>query len=1104
MKKTTLCGWSVHGGYRRIAKILLVMKLTLVLLTVAVLHVAAKGYSQSITYSGKNVPLQEVFSVIEKQTGFVFLYTESLLKEANPVSVKAENVKLDLFLAEIFKQQPLKYHIGIKSIFVSRKSAALLTNPVDLGISTEAFAAISGTVKAADGTVLPGATVRVKNTNKYTATDQYGKFSIDASVGDVLIISFIGYDSREISLNEETINRGINIKLSVADNSMNETVVIGYGTRKKSDLTGSVSSIKSTELTAYPTASVSHALQGRAAGVFVQQNSGAPGAPLQIRIRGTNSIQGSNEPLWIIDGFPGDQNMLNTSDIERIEILKDASATAIYGSRGANGVILITTKKGKAGLTRVDFNTSASFQQVRKKLDMMNAPEYIKLYNEFWQNTQGSDYFSPSDITAIGAGTDWQDEIFRQALVQDHSLNVSGGNEKTQFAVGTSYLNQPGIIENSDYSRTVLRGSVNHDISKKFSISYNAILGRTKDNSSADNQTLLLGALTAAPTVGPYKSDGQYRLLNQLYPFSPDDIINPRAYLNEVSRKQLANKVMANLAFTIKPIEDLSIRISGNITNNDFRSDNYISTRYPNSSGSASVSTGNSVYVNSDNIVTYSKTFKEDHAFVAMAGLTYENYSSRTLGASGSGFLSNVTETYNLGAANTFQTPGSSYMEWTLLSYLGRLNYTFKNKYLATVSFRADGSSRYSDGNKWGYFPSGALAWRFSEEKFMRGLSFVSDAKIRIGYGETGSTAIDPYYTLDMLVSGKAPFNDALYTYFAPGSRLPDKLKWETTAQTDIGLDLGLFNNQIRLSADYYVKNTRDLLNPIQLPRSVGYTNTVRNIGTIQNKGFEFQADANVFNGDLKWNIGATISFNRSKVVKLYDGQDIPGSTYNLVVANDYVNLLREGKSISAFYGYQADGFDASGHYKYKDLNKDGNISTADKAWIGDPNPNFIYGFNSNLGWKNFELSMFIQGTQGNDIFGFGMINQNYKYYQGYNGLREVLYDHWTPDHTTAKYPAIDKTISTRMSDMFVYDGSYLRLKTIRLAYNIPVGRLGINWIKKGQIYLSGENLITATKYPWWDPDVNSSGGSNSVNQGIDYYSYPMAKGYTLGARLSF
>ena len=1108
MEKTTFCGDRYHRQRRSLTKILLVMKLTIVLLTTAFLNVYAEGISQSVTFSGSNVPLQKVMAVIEQQTGYVFLYQEGVLNNARPVSISADNLRLEQFLKEVFKDQPLKYEIGVRSIFVSptegAKQMQKQKEPFTTGTEDIPPPVVKGIVRSSRGEVLSGATVLVKQSNRSTITDAEGRFSIEASEGEVVVISYVGFDPREFVINKDRIAQGLNIRLEMTESTLNETVVIGYGTRKKSDLTGSVSSVRSSELTAFPTTNIAQALQGRAAGVHVQQNSGAPGSAMQIRIRGTNSIQGSNDPLWIIDGFPGDQSLLNASDIDRIEILKDASATAIYGSRGANGVILVTTKKGRAGTTKVEVNSSLGFQQIRKKLDLMDAKEYATLYNIFWNNTQGQDFFSRSDIEGFGKGTDWQDVIFRQALVHDHSLNVSGGNEKTQFSVGSSYLNQEGIIENSDYRRIVLRASVNHDISKKISVSYNAILGRTDNNPTSDSRTVLLAALTAAPTVGPYRADGSYTLLNELYPFSPDDIINPKAYINEVSNKQVSNRVMANLAFTLRPVEGLSVRLSGNITNTDARSDNYTGVGYPSSSGSAGISTNNVVHINSDNIITYNKTLHHDHNLSATAGFTYENYTTKSFSASGSGFLSDVTETYNLGAATVFNTPGSSYSQWTLLSYLGRLNYTYKDRYLATVSFRGDGSSRYSTGNKWGYFPSGALAWRFSEESFMKDIAFISDAKLRAGYGATGSTAIDPYYTLDMLSSGKAPFNNGLYTFFAPGTRLPAGLKWETTVQTDIGLDIGFFKNRLRLTADYYVKNTRDLLNTVQLPRSMGYTTTVRNIGSIRNKGVEIQLDANVLNGSFKWDIGTTVSFNRSRVVKLYNGQEIPGTVYSLNVANDYVNLLREGHSVSAFYGYQVEGFNAQGRYTYKDNNKDGAITVEDKTWIGDPNPDFIYGFTSNLSWKNFSLNLFIQGTKGNDIFAFGILNQNYKYYQGYNALREVLYDHWSPENTDAKYPYIDKTFSTRMADNFVYDGSYLRLKTIRLSYNLPVDRIGIQWLNKGQVFVSGQNLITLTSYPWWDPDVNTNGGSNSINQGIDYYSYPVYKGINFGLSLTF
>ena len=1081
---------------RRWKKITRIMKLTITLLLFAILTATAGStYSQSarINLKMKDASLVDVFREIERTSEFGFFFKSEELDLNKHVSIDLKNATIDEILEKILIDS-YTYHILDKNIIITRSNGNTNT-------SIQQQKSISGKVTDSTGGPLPGVSVVVKGTTAGTITDGNGLYSLsNVAPNTTLLFSFVGMKSQEVLVSGKT---SINVIMTEETVGIEEVVAIGYGTMKKSDLTGSIASVKSENITDLPSNNITQALQGRVAGVQIQQNSGAPGANMQVRIRGTNSIQGSNEPLWIIDGFPGNQNMLNPSDIESLEVLKDASSTAIYGSRGANGVVIITTKRGKAGTTRVDYEGSYSIQTVRKKLDMMNANEYAQLYNIYWKNIKGTEYFTKDQINSFGEGTDWQDLIFRAAPVYDHALSVSGGNEHTQFSVGTSYFDQSGIIKNNDFRRIVLRANVNHDISKKFSISYNAILGRTNNNPTSESD-VSRSALTATPTVGPYDDNGKYRFLNNVYPFSPDNLINPIAYFNEVSNNQVTNEIMANLAFTYKPIDGLSIKISGNISNTDSRADSYTGVKYPNSSGSASVNTGNMLHLNSDNIITYNKTINKNHNIFITGALTYEDYIAKTLGASGSGFLSDATQTYNIGSASIIGTPYTAYTDWKLLSYLGRFNYSYKNKYLATLSFRADGSSRYSKGNKWGYFPSGALAWRISEEEFMTNISFISDAKIRLGYGETGSTAIDPYYTLDMLSSGKAIFENALYTYFAPGTRLPGSLKWETTAQTDIGVDIGLLDNRFRLTADYYIKNTRDLLNPVQLPQSMGYTNTVKNIGEIQNKGLDLQFDARVLNGIFKWDVSANISFNKNKVAKLYGGQDIQGTIYSVTIAMDYLNLLREGKPISAFYAYQFNGFDDKGHLTYKDNNNDGVLSEKDKAWIGDPNPDFIYGLNSNMSWKNFDLNIFIQGSQGNDIFSLSMIEQNYKYYLGYNTLKEVLYNHWSPENPDAKYPAIDNTTSTKMSDRFIYDGSYLRLKNIQLAYNIPMNKLGVNLFRKGQIYISGQNLLTITRYPWWDPDVNSKGGSNSVNQGIDYYSYPTAKGFSVGVKLSF
>lgn len=1073
-----------------------IMRITVVLcLLTTFCTFASVSYSQNaeISLNLKGVTLQEAIDAVKEQSDFSFWYRNEEVDLSKLVSIKVERQNIDKIMSQLLSGQDLAYSINDKHIIIYKKEAITVT-------SQQNKKQISGTITDQNGEPLIGVSIVEKGTSNGTVTNIDGKYSLTVSINAILSVSYIGYLSQDTEVKDKTI---FNLSLTENSKQLDEVVVIGYGTVRKSDLTGSVTSLKSDALRDLPSNNVSQALQGRVPGVQIQQNSGAPGASMQIRVRGSNSITGNNEPLWIINGFPGDQNMINSSDIESVEVLKDASATAIYGSRGANGVIIVTTKQAKEGRVSVDYEGSYSIQTVRSKLDLMDAGEYAQYYNTYWEKIKGQKYFSQEDIAGFDKGTDWQNLIFRSAPVQDHSLTVNGGNDKTQFAIGASYYNQEGIIKNNNYQRIVVRANINHEINKKFSISYNSILSRTNENPT-DDMNVLLSALSASPTVGPFHDNGKYRLLNGVYPFSPDNLINPIAYFNEVSNKQTANKVMANLAVTYKPIDGLSIKISGNVTNSDNRSDNYTGVEYPNSSGNANIGTSNSFNLNSDNIITYNKTFNKEHTIIATGAFTYENYTYKSLNASGSGFLSDATESFDIGSATTVGIPSSSYSDWKMLSYLGRFNYSYKSKYLATISFRADGSSRYSEGHKWGYFPSGALAWRISEEKFMKNLTFISDAKLRLGYGQTGSTAIDPYFTLNMLTSGKEPFDNALYTYYAPGTRLPSDLKWETTSQTDIGLDLSLFNNRLRLTADYYIKNTRDLLNTVQLPASLGYTTTVKNIGKVKNQGFEFQVDANILDGDFKWDVSANISLNRNKVIKLYNGQDIQGSTYNLTVANDYVNILREGMPMSTFYGYQTNGFDENGHFTYKDNNHDGKISEEDKAVIGNPNPDFIYGLTTNLSWKNFDLSLFFQGSQGNDIFSFSMITQNYKTYIGYNMLKEVFYNHWTPENKDAKYPAIDNVISTKMADCFVYNGSYLRLKNIKLAYNIPVKKLGINWLKRGQIYISGQNLLTFTSYPWWDPEVNSKGGGTSVNQGIDYYSYPTNKGFTVGAKLSF
>lgn len=973
----------------------------------------------------------------------------------------------------------------------------------------ESGVAVSGTVTDENGQPLLGVNILIEGTDTGTVTDEDGRYSIAVSPGRVLVFSFLGFQSQTITVGE---TKTVDVKLKEEVSALDEVVVIGYGTQRRSDLTGSVSQVGSREINEFPSTNVLQSLSGRAAGVQVSPTTGAPGAGLNVRIRGTNSIQGSNEPLYVVDGFPifgSNPTILNNTDIESIEVLKDASATAIYGSRGANGVVLITTRQGVAGDTRVDLDLSYGQQELRKKLDLMNGTEYARFYNLQAGNDNVAAYFSQEEVNRFGQGFDWQDFVFQKAPMQTATVNVNGGSENTQFSVSGSYFGQEGIVKGSDYNRYSLRSNVNHQISDKFEVNLSTTFSHLKtarrdSDGGARGNSMIGAALSAAPTLTPYNEDGSYRVLANSYPFVAPDIINPINFINEQSNVVRANIVLANAALFYRPIPDLTIKISGGIENRDDRTDGYTSRRFINSNGAATVSTSQFRSLLNENTISYNKTFANKHEISAVAGVTVQNFRTTFLAGSGVGFLSDLIESHDLGAAENPGIPGSGFNESVLLSYLGRVNYTFNNRYLFTFSFRADGSSKYSKGNKWGHFPSGALAWRLSEENFLRESNVVSDLKIRGSWGRTGSQAIDAYATLNQLNSGKTVFGTDLYTTFAPGTRLPGDLKWETTEQTDIGLDLGLFNNRILVTADYYVKNTSDLLNTVTLPSTLGFTTTIQNVGKVQNKGFEFGLDANVLSGDFKWDLVGNLSFNRNKVVALSNGEDILGAFADVIVLRDNLNILREGRPIGQFWGYLENGYNETGQIRYRDLNNDGVISAEDKTYIGDPNPKYMYGVNSIMSYKNFDLTLFFQGMYGNDIFNLSAISSTMDYSSGVNMPREVLENHWSPSNPNAKYPIISRNSSVMVSDRFVEDGSYVRLKNIQLAYNFPLQNWGVDWMYQLQIYVSGQNLWTSTNYSWWDPEVNSRGGANSTALGIDHYSYPTAKTYTVGIRAGF
>lgn len=992
------------------------------------------------------------------------------------------------------------YHLAGNLLFTGKATSMLIVFSL-FTFSVFAQTAVTGTIKDAKGEGLSGVSIKRKGSTTGTTTGQDGRYSINVPGNGVLVFSYVGFEDQEVPVSNQ---RSVDITLEETSKSLDGVVVVGYGTVRRRDLTGSVSSISRDEINAFPAANVMQALSGRAAGVQVKQNTGAPGAPISIRIRGTNSIVGNNEPLYVVDGFPvSTPDVINNSSIRSIEVLKDASAIAIYGSRASNGVVLITTNRGATGRSRVTVESSYGVQQLIKKTDMMNPLEYATYYNKLYVNLARPALFTAEQIAsyaAMGEGTIWQDVVFQKAPVQNHSVNIAGGNDKTRFSITGGMFDQEGIIKNSNYKRYSVNSSMQHDISDAFSIDLNLSLSKNQSNRQLSDQgrfgTSLIGRAFSIPPMLPvYETDGSYTEPVKRFPFVSEALYSPLNFINEQSNVLAQKNMLANAAISYKIIDGLVLKVSGGIESISSRTDFYQTKRFQNNpNGMATVTATDYTSMLNENTLSYIKKFNDKHDISAVAGFTYQDFLTTTLNAGGSSFLSDIPGSNSLATAGVFTNPGTSYTKSTLLSGLGRINYTFNKIYLFTLSMRTDGSSVYSPGNKWGYFPSAAFSWRISDERFFSNVTFIENLKLRTSWGRAGSQAISPYSTLNTLNPASTVFGSSLYTTMSPGTRLAADLKWETTEQVNLGLEFGILKGRIQLTADYYRKTTSDLLNAVQLPRTTGYTNSLRNIGRIANNGFEFELNSKIFDqGPFIWDLGINMSFNRSKVLELYGGQDILAGQLQMIRFTDFANTYRQGQPLGIIYGFEEDGYDAKGFIKYK---------SDTKVKIGDPNPDFIFGINSGMSYRNFSFSVFLNGSQGNDVVNMSAVAFTVDNTNGQNKLKEVANNHWTPENTNAKYPLPHTGHIYRFSDRYVEDGSFIRVRNIELGYNLPVQK----WTKmsNARIYISGQNILTLTKYSWVDPDVNSRGGANSLDQGIDYSTYPSAKSITAGVRLGF
>ncbi|MBC7845903.1 MAG: TonB-dependent receptor [Flavobacterium sp.] len=964
-----------------------------------------------------------------------------------------------------------------------------------------------------DSMGLPAANVLVKGTTSGSSSDIDGSYSILVSDNKtILVFNYVGYTTKEITVGDSNV---INVVLSPGVGSLEEVVVVGYGTRKKSDMTGSVSRVKATELSAYPVLSSEQALQGRAAGVNVQSNNGGePGAPVKIRIRGGNSINASGDALIVVDGFVG-ASMPAPEDVASMDILKDASATAIYGSRGSNGVILVTSKKGKSGKTTVEFSNSTSTQQVNNELNMLNSDQFYDYYKNILPTYKRGT-----------ANTDWQNEIYRPGFLSNTQLSFSGGTDAIKYYVSGNYFNQQGVVINSGLERYTILSNLDANITSKLKVGLNFFKSHIENNGIISQTNtggsgaagVVSSAYRFVPDLGIYNAQGVYTR-NTV----GDVIDNPYATAMENINDRIndANRINFYAAYEI--VKGLEFKTTFGLSSEKNQFGKYQpSTVFAAEAqkGIASIFNSSETSIISENYLTY-KTDLWIGKFTALGGYSYQKNEFESSTAAASGFVTDSFSYHNLGGGSLPIKPQSNATTSELASLFGRINYDIKDKYLFTFTGRRDGSSSFSKNYKYGFFPSGAIGWNVSKESFLENSETISNLKLRASYGLTGNPSISPYETLAKYSDIYASSGDVSVNAVVPTNFANDNLKWETTYQWNFGLDLGLFAERVNLSVDYYMSETKDLLFSKPLPSYIGIANPVQtqNIGELENKGLEFSLNTkNIITDSFSWTTDFNIAFNKNKILKLPDNNaDVRYGTAPGSFNQPDSQVLRVGKPVGSFYGYIYDGviqttrtnltsftgFEiAPGGENFRDVNGDNILNSSDKTIIGDPNPDYILGFNNDFKYKNFDLNIFFQGSVGGEILNYTLLELG----SGTANATTEALNAWTATNTDTDVPSA-KVRTKFISSRFVYDASYIRLKNISIGYNVPkdfVSRLGLS---RARFYVSAQNLWTLTEYPGADPEVNYLNNSNqnsNRNLGLDYGSYPNVESITLGFNLTF
>lgn len=990
---------------------------------------------------------------------------------------------------------------------------------------------ITGKVTDADGLPVAGANILVVNTTRGVQSDFDGNYSINASSGETIRFSYIGFSTRDILVGDQTT---INVVMEEDASQLEEVVVVGYGSQKKSDITGSVTSVKSEDLNAFPVLDAAQALQGRAAGVVVQSNNGGePGAPIAIQIRGNTSILASSSPLIVVDGFVG-APFPQANDIASIEVLKDASSTAIYGSQGSNGVVIVTTKKGTKGKLNVELNSTYATQQTADQLDLLNASEFADYQNQVRANVAVTNGETAVPYVQGGADTDWQDLIYQSGYTSNHQLSFSGGTEKVNFYSSINYFDQKGVVINSDFERVTFLTNIDAQITDKLKLGANLFGSSSTQNSVATQSdgSVTVGsddvvslASRFAPDKSIFNADGTFSTNDAI----GDEVDNPFAVATQRDDETEQDNFRANLYGQYELVKGLTFKTTLGLSTTNTNNGQFQPSTLPITSGGvagrAFISNVRNESLLTESYLTYTTQIGKGDLTV-LGGYSYQRRTNEGFTASGSGFISDDFSFRALGSATNLLQPTSFLSTVEIESQYGRVNYDWDNKYLITGTLRRDGASNFAANNKFAIFPSAAIGWRISNENFLKESKSVSNLKLRASYGAVGNPSISPFQSLAVFNPLFASSGGETVPAITPDRPANPDLRWETSFQTNIGLDLGLYKNRISLTLDYYNTDTEDIiLTNNTLLEILGFSNPeiFTNAGEINNNGFEIGLNTvNVTNDNFSWSTNFNMSFNNSEVITLDQGLDLFDNAAPSYFSTGDNVILREGEEVGLFWGLDYQGVfqggalpagtatfpnAVAGDPLFADVDGDGTIANADRTIIGNPNPDFTFGISNTLNYKNFDLNIFFQGSQGNDIFNLTEVQLNNG---DSNTTRAYFNNAWTPSNTDTNEPRVGNNSSREISSRFVEDGSYIRLKNLALGYTLPSkvsDKLGLQSVR---LSVSGQNLLTFTNYSGLDPEVNFFGGSGDNNRsantvrGFDFGNYPALRSFNMNVNLKF